>query len=68
MKTYHKFTSNLWLEDTIEGALGVGAGLEREDVGHVPQAVLVVPRAYNLKLFATIKWSGFARLCAGRIK
>lgn len=68
IQTYHKFTRNLGLEDTIKGAPGVVAGLKREDLGHVPEAVLVIPRSYYLKLFAAVIRGGFAGLGAGRIK
>lgn len=68
MQTYHKFTRNFGLEDAIKGAPGVVAGLKREDLGHVPQAVLVIPRTYYLEMFAAVIWSGFAGLGAGRIK
>lgn len=42
---YHEAAADIWLEDLVEGALGEGTAVEREDPGDVAQAVVVVSAA-----------------------
>lgn len=66
--SYHKVATDLGLKDLIKGTLGVGARLEREDIGHVSQTVPVVPWASYRQLFAGVIGRGLFGRRAWRIK
>lgn len=45
--TYHEATSDVWLENVVEGAVGEVAALVGEDGRYVAQALLVVAAALH---------------------
>lgn len=66
--SYHEATSDVWLENVVEGAVGEVAAVVGEDEGHVAQALLVVAAAPDRHRGLRLVPPGLVMLRARRVK
>lgn len=66
--SYHEATGDIWLEDFIKGALGVGAAVEGEDLGHVAQTVFIMSAALYRQRGLGVVGAGFVISCTRRVE